>query len=290
MSLWSHVWRKKQPTCLGCSHAPSAEPPVRTQDAGLPQVGSAGGLRRWAPAGGREPQPLACGPIPHFTCSYPPALGDTPPSRPVAGQKQALVANRHCQPKAGCTSHLSTSQEEEIALFLCIVENAKADTPKAPLNCFVWPTEWFLQTGNPGFWFLTKNRSIWPQWASFSHRRKRWLVGRVAAVCSPQRLHSLTSSQTGLWAATPPPHKSRNKGMASKVTVFCKNVVKSCGALCPIFFLCLQGSVHPLSFRIFFFFFPFVSQMLFLFVPLFFLFPLPLFFLFLFFTYFHYNF
>lgn len=205
MSLWSHVWRKKQPTCLGCSHVPSAEPPVRTQDAGLPQVGSAGGLRRWAPAGGREPQPLACGPIPHFTCSYPPALGDTPPSRPVAGQKQALVANRHCQPKAGCTSHLSTSQEEEIALFLCIVENAKADTPKAPLNCFVWPTEWFLQTGNPGFWFLTKNRSIWPQWASFSHRRKRWLVGRVAAVCSPQRLHSLTSSQTGLWAATPPP-------------------------------------------------------------------------------------
>lgn len=137
MSLWSHVWRKKQPTCLGCSHVPSAEPPVRTQDAGLPQVGSAGGLRRWAPAGGREPQPLACGPIPHFTCSYPPALGDTPPSRPVAGQKQALVANRHCQPKAGCTSHLSTSQEEEIALFLCIVENAKADTPKAPLNCFV---------------------------------------------------------------------------------------------------------------------------------------------------------
>lgn len=68
--------------------------------------------------------------------------------------------------------------------------------------------------------------------------------------------------------------------MASKVTVFCKNVVKSCGALCPIFFLCLQGSVHPLSFRIFFFFFPFVSQMLFLFVPLFFLFPLPLFFYF----------
>lgn len=57
MSLWSHVWRKKQPTCLGCSHAPSAEPPVRTQDAGLPQVGSAGGLRRWAPAGGREPSP-----------------------------------------------------------------------------------------------------------------------------------------------------------------------------------------------------------------------------------------
>lgn len=228
MSLWSHVWRKKQPTCLGCSHVPSAEPPVRTQDAGLPQVGSAGGLRRWAPAGGREPQPLACGPIPHFTCSYPPALGDTPPSRPVAGQKQALVANRHCQPKAGCTSHLSTSQEEEIALFLCIVENAKADTPKAPLNCFVWPTEWFLQTGNPGFWFLTKNRSIWPQWASFSHRRKRWLVGRVAAVCSPQRLHSLTSSQTGLWAATPPPSTSPGtKGWHQKSLSFARMLSKA---------------------------------------------------------------
>lgn len=43
MCLWSHVWRRKKPTCLSCSCLSSVEPWVRAQDAGLPQVGS----RRW---------------------------------------------------------------------------------------------------------------------------------------------------------------------------------------------------------------------------------------------------
>lgn len=88
-----------------------------------------------------------------------------------------------------------------------------------------------------------------------------WLVEGGSSCPSPTEA-TLTDFQPD-WPLSCKPPESRNKGMASKVTVFCKNVAKSWGShsVYSVFFLCLQGSVHPVLLHLFFFL-PLVSQML----------------------------
>lgn len=94
-----------------------------------PSYSPAGGSGHSAPASGLPwwgggPSRWLVDPLPRFTC-HPPALGDT---RPPADQ---TMASRHCQPKAGGSSHARPNQERETALLLRIVEEAELDALKA---------------------------------------------------------------------------------------------------------------------------------------------------------------